>query len=410
MHQSELFFLKDVLSKCHLQLAILDPDNIPDQCLDRGFRKMIGFHEPVERRLLDVIQSAKEKTIYRVTDSFFCSYSFFRYGGQEKESVVVIGPYLSVELTYDQLLEQSEISGLPPARFEHLEKFYGSLPVLTADNPVFAMLDTFAERIWDSFTVVDVNYEQFHEATLLANLDDVSEAEENAWNMSAIENRYSHENELIQAVATGQVNKAELLMSGFSKLSFERRLADPVRNLKNYCIVMNTLLRKAAESGGVHPLYLDRISSGYAKEIETLTSTEAVETLMDKMLHGYCRLVRKHATKNYSPPVQKSILYISTNLGSDLSLNTLSNELNINASYLSTLFKKETGKTITDFANQKRVQRAANLLKSTKLQVQTISQHCGISDVNYFSKIFKKYTGKTPKEYRKEVQQQIHSV
>jgi len=65
MHQSELFFLKDVLSKCHLQLAILDPDNIPNQCLDHGFRKMIGFREPVEHRLLDVIQSAKE--IYAFT-------------------------------------------------------------------------------------------------------------------------------------------------------------------------------------------------------------------------------------------------------------------------------------------------------------------------------------------------------
>ena len=75
---------------------------------------------------------------------------------------------------------------------------------------------------------------------------------------------------------------------------------------------------------------------------------------------------------------------------------------NINASYLSALFKKETGVTLTEYINQKRMKQAARLLTSTKLQIQTISQYCGISDVNYFSKLFKKYAGKTPNEFRKE--------
>ena len=50
-----------------------------------------------------------------------------------------------------------------------------------------------------------------------------------------------------------------------------------------------------------------------------------------------------------------------------------------------------------------------NLLNTTSLQIQTISQLCGISDVNYFSKIFKKYTGLTPKEYRTASQVQMRS-
>ena len=50
---------------------------------------------------------------------------------------------------------------------------------------------------------------------------------------------------------------------------------------------------------------------------------------------------------------------------------------------------------------------AAKLLATTRLQVQTVALHCGISDVNYFSKIFKRYVKKTPKEYRREIQAQI---
>ena len=66
-------------------------------------------------------------------------------------------------------------------------------------------------------------------------------------------------------------------------------------------------------------------------------------------------------------------------------------------------FKKETGKTLTEYVNGKRIEQAVFLLNSTRLQVQTIAQHCGISDVNYFTRLFKATLGKTPKEYRDSI-------
>ena len=91
---------------------------------------------------------------------------------------------------------------------------------------------------------------------------------------------------------------------------------------------------------------------------------------------------------------------IESDLTADLSLKKQAELLNVNASYLSTLFKKETGMTLTDYVNKKRVDHAIFLLNSSNMQIQTIAQYCGIPDVNYFTKIFKKYVGKTPKEYR----------
>ena len=74
---------------------------------------------------------------------------------------------------------------------------------------------------------------------------------------------------------------------------------------------------------------------------------------------------------------------------------------NISASYLSNIFKKETDKTVTEYVNGKRMDYAAHLLATTKQQIQSIAQICGIVDVQYFSKLFKKVKGMTPKEYRK---------
>ena len=118
------------------------------------------------------------------------------------------------------------------------------------------------------------------------------------------------------------------------------------------------------------------------------------------MVHSYCRLVRKHSANQYSPFIQKTVAYIDANLAGDLSLHTLASLQNLNASYLSTLFHKETGKTVTDYVTARRMDTAGKLLRTTLLQVQTIAQHCGINDSNYFSKLFKKHYGITPLQFR----------
>ena len=168
---------------------------------------------------------------------------------------------------------------------------------------------------------------------------------------------------------------------------------------------MNTLLRKAAERGGVHPIYLDNVSAEFAKKIEQLPSLEGTPKLMREMFRSYCRLVRKHTMTQYSPPVQKTILLIDSDISADLSLKTLANAQSISAGYLSTIFKKETGKTVSEYIRERRIAHAAHLLESTNLQIQTVALHCGIIDVQYFSKLFKRQMGKTPSEYRIDLRQ-----
>jgi YesN/AraC family two-component response regulator len=164
--------------------------------------------------------------------------------------------------------------------------------------------------------------------------------------------------------------------------------------------VLNTLARKAVENGGVHPIYIDSVSSDFALKIEAAKNTDECDELFFTMIRKYSRLVQKHSQKDYSLLVQKVITCIDTDITADLSLKTQAKLLNVNPSYLSTLFKKETGVTLTDYVNKKRVERAKHLLKNGNTQIQTVAQSCGILDVNYFTKIFKKYEGVTPKEYR----------
>jgi YesN/AraC family two-component response regulator len=99
----------------------------------------------------------------------------------------------------------------------------------------------------------------------------------------------------------------------------------------------------------------------------------------------------------------KRVLLIDADLSAELSLSKLAEEQKISAGYLATLFKKETGLTVSEAIRKKRIALALHLLHTTNLQIQTIAMHCGIMDVQYFSKTFKKQVGKTPKEYRDSI-------
>ena len=149
--------------------------------------------------------------------------------------------------------------------------------------------------------------------------------------------------------------------------------------------------------------HLNDISSDYAAKIELLTKVSSASDLMLDMFRSYCKLVRSHSMRNYSATVQKVIAIIDSDLSANLSLGVLARSQNINPAYLSTVFKKETGKTVVEYINGERIRLAKHLLETTHLQIQTIAVNCGIMDVQYFSKVFKKHTGKTPKEYRKSL-------
>lgn len=402
-YDAELDFLKNILNKYHLQtLTINTADDISlvtNTILGsflKDSKKPIIFDE--------LFPDMKENTIYKFSDALMCNYYIWLLPDTDERTAFVVGPYLKTDISSVQIMENAESVNLDPRKIKSLDYYLGNVPLILDENAIFAVIGTFAEKIWggsESYDLIDMGNEHLSAFTNLSLTNASDETEDaTAFNMHIMEQRYSYENELMNAVSQGLTHKAELLLTNFSEISFEKRTADPLRNIKNYCIIMNTLLRKAAENGGVHPIYIDSVSSSYAKRIEELPSVEHIGKFMVEIFRAYSNLVKNHSISKYSPAVQKTIITVDADLTADLSLKAMSKLNNVSAGYLSSLFKKETGQTLTEFVNRRRIKMAKKLLKTTNLQVQTIAQHCGILDLQYFTKLFKKYEGITPKEYR----------
>lgn len=78
--------------------------------------------------------------------------------------------------------------------------------------------------------------------------------------------------------------------------------------------------------------------------------------------------------------------------------------MGIGQTQLERLFKAETGSTITGYVAEQRCRQAAELLRSTSLNIQDISGYVGYPDNNYFVKVFKAQYHMTPTEYRRRYQ------
>ena len=398
----ELDFLCAILKKCRIRTSLLSLHDTTDAMVDSWINTIIGIHSHADLTIREVMESIENTTEYKFTNELGLQYIFMRLPLLSEKNLLFIGPYLSFPMTSKDVLKIGEKLKLSPNMQKNLKEYYTSLPILPESDRIFAAIDTFCERIWQSsfFSVMEIN--KTHSLAIPSPVQGTSteDFDEVLANMEKMEMRYAFENELIQAVAIGQQHKEKSLLPMFNEQMFEQRLQDSLRNAKNYCIIMNTLLRKAAEQGGVHPLYIDSTSSKFASKIELTADIKVIPTLMREMFSSYCRLVRKHSTKQYSPVVKKTVLMIDSDISAELSLRTLAEKQGITSGYLATVFKKETKKTVSEYIRGRRISHAVHLLSTTNLQIQTIAMHCGIMDVQYFSKIFKREIGKTPKEYR----------
>lgn len=405
-YEAELLFFKKLIQNLNLECQIVTEPFDDAPFLDKGLRALLYPGMDFRHHFIHFPELYKPRIIYRAHDRLKCNYILLQLPDMEKITYLIIGPYLTEEFSGKRILELCELLSLPPHLLSQLEKYYQEIPLISDGSLLLVLVNTFGERIWegiDNFTLQDVQDFISADIAPVADRPEDKKTEEAFLAMRALEDRYARENLLMQAVSTGQVHKAETINSSFPTRWMENRNADALRNAKNYTIIFNTLLRKAAEAGAVHPLHIDSLSSRFAKMIELASSEKAIDDLQTEMIRKYCLLVKNHSMKKYSFLVQKVLTQIDSDLTADLSLKTQAALLHVNPSYLSTLFKKETKSTLTDYVNHKRMERAVFLLNSTSMQIQTIAQLCGIPDVNYFTKIFKKLVGSTPTQYREKL-------
>ena len=106
------------------------------------------------------------------------------------------------------------------------------------------------------------------------------------------------------------------------------------------------------------------------------------------------------------PSIRREILevtdYIGANYGKELSVERLASIVFLTPDYLSRLFKKSMGKSISQYIRQFRMEKARELLTGTNRKVIDIGEAVGYPNYSYFCQSFREYFGTSPERYRQE--------
>ncbi len=365
--------------------------------LDLGIRAQMREADPLYDRLRSVAAGLTFGKILLLRDSFHLDTILLRAAPKGK-GFYSIGPFRRQPPDEAEIRQIAVECGLGQAQSEGIGALFRRVPV----NISRALGLSVARNLLLSAHGIQDPEVQEQTVEQRADLPDLTPLEDSNDRARRVQEIYRHEGQLLAYIAEGNEAKALEEVQYFIHTGIDQRLKNRLFSRRSLAYTVNTLFRKAAEGVGVHPLFLDEISERFARQLELCTTHQQIEDINTQMVHEYCDLCRRQATRGYSPNIQKVMQYIQINLSQPLSLETIARGVSFSQGYLSRQFKKEVGMSLGEYLTTRRIETACRLLEKTSMTVREIAGYVGIPDWNYFTKVFRRQKGCTPSQYRKQ--------
>lgn len=157
--------------------------------------------------------------------------------------------------------------------------------------------------------------------------------------------------------------------------------------------ILNVIQRALGLAESVYTRISDRIFSILESSVSI---SEAGEEIVEELMGQVFPDLSGEITKI----VEEMEAFIRSHYTENINLADLAEKYHFNQSYLTRMFKKETGVLPLKLINTLRIRDAKEMLAQGRLSVREISEMLGFSNQHYFSRIFKDFTGMTPREYR----------
>ncbi|MBR6224006.1 MAG: AraC family transcriptional regulator [Lachnospiraceae bacterium] len=216
---------------------------------------------------------------------------------------------------------------------------------------------------------------------------------------------YNPEIEFYATIKAGDIKKLkELLKEELTdKPGLGRLSNNPLQNLKYHFVVTTALCARYCIQGGMDISTAYSLSDFYIQKADSCKKMSEITALHPVMCMDYATRM-KDLRKNAicSRPIVECVKYIYDNLHSRITVDELADHVGLNQSYLSRLFKKEVGATISEYIRKQKIETAKNMLIFSEYKPADIASTLAFPSQSYFTEIFKKQTGYTPTEYRKQ--------
>lgn len=176
--------------------------------------------------------------------------------------------------------------------------------------------------------------------------------------------------------------------------------AGNLSDIKARTLELIVIISRAVIADGANVGEIFRYSTEYMQEIDKCTSIDELNRWLSGVIDRFLAVSFDFVDIKHSDIVYKTMDYIRRNCLQKLTLEDIAGHVYLSQSYLSSIFKQETGISIIEYINRARVAYSKELLRDTFLPLADVAEACNFGDQSYFSRVFKRFEGVTPKQYR----------
>ena len=214
----------------------------------------------------------------------------------------------------------------------------------------------------------------------------------------------SEEDAFWHAVSSGDIDyvRRDCAQNPFTKKEGLGILAhNPVVNFKYHFVIAAAMIARLCMKSGMEMEQAFRLSDFYILRLENLDTVEGVSELHTQMVLDFAGKMRLLANNpGASKPVVNCVEYIHEHIQERITISDLAAHTGLSVGYLSRLFKKETGVSISDYIREKKVEKAREMLRNSDMSLIDIANQLSFSSQSHFTQQFRAFMGVTPKKYR----------
>lgn len=216
-------------------------------------------------------------------------------------------------------------------------------------------------------------------------------------------NPYEQELRELYSIERGDAKILEESISETYEGDFGILSKDPLRSRKNLVIGNITMASRAAIRGGLSVEEAFTVADSLIRQLEEIDNIPEVSAFKQKAQYLYVTLVsnaQKKERSSENPLVGRTKDYIFAHLHEPVKVSSIAEYLQVNADYLSHLFRKQEKMTISQYIRKEKVKIGENLLRYSDYRIQDIAFYLGFSNQSHFAKAFSEVTGVSPGVYR----------
>lgn len=176
---------------------------------------------------------------------------------------------------------------------------------------------------------------------------------------------------------------------------------NPITNLKYHFVITTAMVTRLCKQKGMELEQAFRMSDFYIQRLDDIHTLQGVRNLHDEMVLDYTEKMRRfNRNDTNSRHISVCKEYIYSHIKERITVEDLADELGVSASYLSRLFKKETGDSVSAYIRAQKMEIAKNLLQYSEYSMIDIANRLSFSSQSHFIQQFRELVGMTPKKYR----------